>query len=862
MPASRSIPDGAHRPSASEHVHRHPSHRTRPFLPRELPAALGALTDLALDLRWTWCHACDALWREIDPELWERSANPWLLLQEVPAARLEALAGDPGFLAEVRRLAAERQHDLAAPGWFERAHPAALKAAAYFSLEFGFGEGLPLYAGGLGVLAADLLKAASDLGVPVVGIGLLYQEGYFRQMVDASGTQQETYPYNDPLSLPIQPALDAHGGWMHVSLELPGRRLWLRIWRAVAGRTTLYLLDSNDSLNAPVDRGITAKLYGGDAEVRLLQELVLGVGGWRTLEAAGVSAEVCHLNEGHAAFAAIERARRLAVERTISFGEAIWATRAGNVFTTHTPVAAGFDRFPPALIEKYFGTLEVSPLGVSLEALLSLGRRDAADRDEPFNMAWLAMRCCARANGVSRLHGEVSRRLFSELFPRWPLAEIPVVHVTNGVHVPSWDSAHADRLWTSRCGKARWLDALETIGSRIGSVSDEELWALRTEARRELVLRARARLAQQLRQRGVEVPKSDRAAELLDPSALTLGFARRFAAYKRPGLLLSDPERFARLLTRADRPVQIVVAGKAHPADDEGKRLVQAWVAFANRPDVRSRAVFLEDYDIALAQELVAGVDVWVNTPLRPWEACGTSGMKVLVNGGLNLSELDGWWAEAWEPGLGWALGARDGHAERPAEAEHLYRLLEEEVVPSFYDRGTDGIPRAWVAGIRASMARLKPRFSANRMTREYVEQLYLPAAEAFRRRSAGGARLAGELERWQSALEAHWSEVRLIDVEAKAEEGGWRFEARIHSGELPGSSLRAEVYADAPSPGAAPAHIPMERGEALAGSMDAHVWRALVRGGRPVSDFTVRVLPHHPEARVPAEDTHILWQH
>lgn len=859
MPASPSIPPGARRrvwdPVGPGH-----SHRLRRFLLRELPASLEPLMELALDVRWTWSHACDVLWKEIDPETWERSRNPWLLLQDAPAERLEALAADPAFLSEVRRLAAEREEYLAGPGWFSQAHPGGLTAAAYFSLEFGFGEGLPLYAGGLGILAADLLKAASDLGVPAVGVGILYQEGYFRQMVDGSGVQREIYPYNDPLSLPIQPALDAHGGWTHVWLELPGRRLWLRVWQVAAGRSALYLLDSNDPLNAPIDRGITAKLYGGDPEVRLLQELVLGIGGWRALEAAAVSAEVCHLNEGHAAFAAVERARRFASREGVPFPEALWATRAGNVFTSHTPVAAGFDRFPPGLIAKYFSAFDLAPLGVSLDALLALGRRDAADRSEPFNMAWLAMRSCSRANGVSRLHGEVSRRLFAELFPRWPVAEVPVDHVTNGVHVPSWDSAHADQLWTDRCGKARWLGALGRLDSDIASIPDERLWAFRAEARRELVASARGRLAQQLRQRGVE-PRDAAGVAALDPGALTLGFARRFTAYKRPGLLLSDPDRLARLLTSTSRPVQVVVAGKAHPADAEGKSFVQAWVAFASRPDVRSRVVFLEDYDIALAQELVAGVDVWVNTPVRPWEACGTSGMKVLVNGGLNVSELDGWWAEAWEPGLGWALGAEDGTGARPAEAEQLYRLLEEEVVPCFYDRDAAGIPRAWVARIRASMARLTPRFSANRMIREYAERFYLPAAEAFRRRSADGARLAGELARWASALDAHWSEVRFIDVAMEPEEGGWRFTARIDSGELPVTYLRAEVYAGGGPAGGNAECVPMEPGEAVPGSATAHVWRAHLRSARPASDFTVRVVPYHPAARVPAEERHVSWQ-
>ncbi len=851
MPGPRPIP-GSPRRGGAVAAARHRAHRIHPFLPRELPPALEPLTGLALDVRWTWCYSCDALWREIDPEAWGRQRNPWLLLQEAPAARLEALAADPAFLLEVRRLADERDRYLGPGGWFTRAHPAALRAAAYFSLEFGFGEGLPLYAGGLGVLAADLLKAASDLAVPVVGVGLLYQEGYFRQMVDASGAQQETYPYNDPLSLPIQPALDEHGGWIRVALELPARRLSLRVWRVVAGRSALYLLDSNDPQNSPLDRGITAKLYGGSAEVRLLQELVLGVGGWRALEAAGVATEVCHLNEGHAAFAAIERARRFAAEHGTPFDVALWATRAGNLFTTHTPVAAGFDRFPPALIEKYFGTLQLSELGVPVETLLALGR-SGGDRAEPFNMAWLAARTCARSNGVSRVHGEVSRRLFADLFPRWPLAEVPVEHVTNGVHTGSWDSARADRLWTAACGQARWHGTLETIESDIDALRDEELWAFRNEARRELVEHARERLARHLRSRGAAGP----AAAPLDPAALTLGFARRFTAYKRPGLLLADEERFARLLTRADRPVQIVVAGKAHPADEEGKRLVQAWVAFANRPDVRSRAVFLEDYDIAVAQELVGGVDLWINTPLRPWEACGTSGMKVLVNGGLNLSEIDGWWAEAWDPALGWALG-RDARGAG-ADADEAYRILEEEVVPAFYDRDAAGIPRAWIDRMRASMSRLTARFSANRMVREYADRFYVPAAEAYRRRSAGGGRVAGELARWSAEVRARWGEVRILAVNAAREEDGWRFEARVDCGALPGS-VRVEAYADAAEPGGPPVRVALERGGAAGASEGGHVWRGHVWGDRPASDFTVRVLPDHPEARVPAEEAHIAW--
>jgi starch phosphorylase len=848
--------------SPREHAGNARSHRARPFLPRELPEGLEPLTGLALDLRWTWCHGCDALWRKIDPEGWDRFANPWLLLQDVPAQRLEALARDPAFLAEVRRLAAERHGALSSPAWFEQAHPGArLRTAAYFSLEFGFEEGLPLYAGGLGVLAADHLKAASDLGVPVVAVGLLYQEGYFRQMVDAAGLQHETYPYNDPLSLPIQPALDAHGGWTHVSMELPGRRLWLRVWRAVAGRTALYLLDSNDPLNGPVDRAITAKLYGDEPEIRLLQELVLGVGGWRALEAAGVHAEVCHLNEGHAAFAAVERARRFAIANSATFGEAVWATGASNIFTTHTSVAAGFDVYPPALIEKYSPALELAGLGVPLESLLALGRRDPGDASGPFNMAWLAMRTCAHANGVSRLHGDVSRFLFRDLYPRWPLAEIPVRHVTNGVHVPSWDSISADRLWTGCCGKERWLGTMETIEAGLASVPDEELWAFRTESRQDLVRYARARLVRQLGQHGEDPRAAARAHHALDPNALTLGFARRFTEYKRPNLLLADPERFARLLTRPDRPVQIVVAGKAHPADEVGKRLIQAWVAFANRPEVRNHALFLEDYDITLAQRLVAGVDVWVSTPRRRWEACGTSGMKVLVNGGLNLSELDGWWAEAWAPERGWALDAAHERVDDAAEADQLYALLEDVVVPAFYDRDPSGIPRAWLARVRASMTGLTPRFSAGRMVQEYTERLYLPAAEAFLRRSANGARLARDLDRWRAAIDARWSAVRFGDVKVEARGDEWAFEAQIYTGEIPPEWIMVEVYADAALPGGEPIRIPMKRGDPIMGAVSAHTWRTLVPGSRPSSDCTIRAFPHHPEALVPVEERHITWQ-
>ena len=830
----------------------------------EIPAPLAPLVELALDLRWTWSHAGDEFWKRVDPEIWERTENPWAVLQAVAPGRLAELAADEGFLEDLRRSLRDRQTELASRTWYELEVPESrLGAVAYFSMEFGLGGGLPLYAGGLGVLAGDYLKAASDLGVPLVGVGLLFQEGYFRQVVDADGRQLETYPTNDPISLPIQPARARDGSWLRVEVQLPGRPLRLRVWRAAVGRVPLFLLDSNDPLNGPADRGITAKLYGGGAETRLLQELALGVGGWAVLELLGFDPEVCHLNEGHAAFAALARAASFMRRHRLSFHEALWATRAGNVFTTHTPVAAGFDLFPGALVERYLRA-PVLGEGPAPAEVMALGRGDPGRDEEPINTAFLALRCASRANGVSRLHGEISRQLFRELYPRWPLAEVPVGHVTNGVHVPSWDSPFADRVWTAACGKGRWLGSAEELGYAIQSLGDDELWAFRAEGRQALVRYARDRLAQQLGQRGADPDEIAGARHVLDPNVLTVGFARRFVEYKRPNLLLVDPGRLLGLLGHPARPLQLVVAGKAHPSDEEGRRLVQEWVQFVNRPEVRHRAVFLEDYDMAMAQRLVAGVDLWVNTPRRPWEACGTSGMKVLANGGLNLSELDGWWAEAYAPELGWALPnsrAHVGPEHDASEARDLYRLLEEEVVPAFYERDARGVPPGWVARMRASMARLAPHFSTNRMLQEYLAGCYLPAAEAFRGRSCDGGRLARELEAWRAQVQASWDQVRFGKLEVSREGDRWLFEVQVYAGELPPDLLRVELFADPAGGDPAPERHPMERAEPIAGSANGFLHRARVPASRPASDYTPRARPHHPEVLFPIEEPRVAWQ-
>jgi starch phosphorylase len=819
------------------------------------------LGELALDLRWTWSHEADALWQQVDAEVWRRTQNPWVILQDISTERLEALAAEPSFVAELERLTQTRQDYLETPGWFAATHgAAALGGIAYFSMEFGLGAGLPLYAGGLGILAGDFLKTASDLGLPVIGIGLLYQEGYFRQIIDASGAQQEAYPFNDPGSMPIRPAKGPDGSWLHIHLDLPGRAVRLRVWQAFVGRVALYLLDTNDPRNSPVDRGITAKLYDAGTEIRLLQEIVLGVGGWRAVETLAPEIEICHMNEGHAAFAVLERVRSCRWRSGLSFWEALWATRPGNLFTTHTPVASAFDRFPPDLLIKYARYFEsfLAETGIEASELLALGR-SRPDDEEPFNMAYLAIRGSLATFGVSRLHGAVSRKIFQPLFLRWPEIEVPVAHVTNGVHFPSWDSPGADEVWTAACGKERWRGMPDALPALVSRLSDEQLWTMAGDDRRALIERVRIRLGRQLGSRGHPPEIVAGAAEVLETSALTLGFARRFTGYKRPNLLIEDEVRLARLVNDPTRPVQLVLAGKAHPADSEGKEMIRRWIELAQRPEFRQRVVFLEDYDIALAQELVQGVDVWVNTPRRPWEACGTSGMKVLVNGGLNLSERDGWWAEAYAPELGWAIGEDNeypGDEQELRDAEALYAILEQQVVPEFYDRDADGMPRQWLARVRRSMAQLAPIYSSGRMARDYVEQYYLAGAAELRRRAGDASAPARAMRQWELRLQRHWPDVRITAPTISRGGDDWLFSVTVELGQIAPEDVAVQLYAE-PCDGGAPFV-----GELFCTASDASlVYTGAAPTDRPARDYTVRVVPRHPGAAVPAELSLILWR-
>ena len=824
-----------------------------------------ALSHLALNLRCSWNHATDQLWRRLDRVQWELTHNPWTVLQTVSRETLKQAFDETGFRESVVKLVKERRAAIETPAWFQNTFESGkLNGVAYFSMEYMLSEALPIYSGGLGNVAGDQLKSASDLGVPIIGVGLLYAQGYFRQAIDDSGAQQALFPYNDPGQLPIAPLRKANGEWLRLEVPFPGYSVWLRAWQVQVGRLTLYLLDSNDSANFPAFRGITSVLYGGGSELRLQQELVLGIGGWRLLQALGKDPEVCHLNEGHAAFATLERARCFMQSTGQSFGCALTTTRAGNVFTTHTAVSAGFDCFTPKLIEQYLGQYARDELHISTRELLALGRLDPNNDAEGFNMAYLALRGSGAVNGVSRLHGEVSRQLFSPLFARWPTPEVPIGYVTNGVHTPSWDGAEADKLWTTFCGKDRWLGTLEGVPEKVREVPDHILWNCRAAARRSLVDYARARLSTQMATSGMGGEQIEGAKHLFRVDVLTLGFARRFATYKRPNLLLSDPDRLLRLLTNPVRPVQLILAGKAHPADAAGQRLIQEWIHFIRRPEVRPHIMFLSDYDMLLTERLVQGVDVWINTPERPWEACGTSGMKVLVNGGLNLSELDGWWAEAYTPKIGWALGDGGSHERGPAtdakEAAQLFELLEDQVIPEFYARDARGIPVAWVARVRESMASLTTTYSANRSVRQYVEQHYLPAAAAYRARAANAGALGQRMAEWHDALDACWPRVRIGRVGCTPTAGNYEFTVEVTLGQLSPDGVRVELYADARDGGAS-FRRGMSRMECKPDSDGRAFYVATVPMERASEDYTVRIIPHYPGVAVPLEANSILWQ-
>jgi len=824
------------------------------------------LAELALDLRWSWDHSADEMWKELDPALWDITHSPWILLQTVSHDRLEKLMSDSVFRDKVKTLLQFKNQAETDSAWFQQSYPdSPLTCVAYFSMEFMLSEALPVYSGGLGNVAGDQLKTASDLGVPVVGIGLLYQQGYFRQVIDENGEQQALFPFNDPGQLPITPLRQSNGEWLRLEVNLPGYSVWLRVWQVQVGRIKLYLLDSNDPANFPVHRGITSELYGGGPELRLKQELVLGIGGWRLLRTLGIEPQVCHLNEGHAAFAILERAYSFMIDNKLSFEVALTITRAGNLFTTHTAVAAGFDCFSPQLIRQYLGDYAENKLGITTQQLLALGRSDPSNESESFNMAYLAIHGSGSVNGVSRLHGKVSRTIFEPLFPNWPADEVPVGYITNGVHMPTWDSKDADQLWTEFCGKDRWLGTNKTLEQDIRRVSDERLWEMRVNANKALLTFASEQLSRQLAGSGYSPEKAEQVIHSFDPNVLTLGFARRFATYKRPNLLLRDPERLIRLLTNKNFPVQLIISGKAHPADMEGQNLIKDWIHFIRHSTSRPPVIFLSDYDMQISENLVQGVDVWINTPRRPWEASGTSGMKVLVNGGINLSELDGWWAEAYTPEVGWAIGdglEHDNEAEWDAiEAEQLYTLLEQEVVPEFYRRNENGIPTDWLKRMRKSMALLTPHFSADRTVREYTEQHYLPAAKAYQERAANQGETGKQLHETLNSLEQNWDSISFGEMKIESVGNQHYFEVQVYFNDVNPDNVQVELFSDGQDDEASILQN-MIRGNQLEGESNAYSYNGSVSAHRLATDFTPRAIPDIKLVKVPLEISRITWQH
>lgn len=836
-----------------------------------LPEPLKPLEELAYNLYWDWMPEIASLFNRVDPDLWERTGrNPIALLGQVDQRRLETLASDIGFLAHLGRAKELLARYKVEPRWYQTEHVENSNlTVAYFSAEFGLTGCLPIYSGGLGILAGDHLKSASDLGIPLVGVGLLYQEGYFRQYLNADGWQMETYPPNDFYNMPLSLERKADGTPVRISVEFPGRDVHAQVWRIDVGRVPLFLLDTNVPENSEVDRQITRALYSGGVELRIQQLMMLGIGGFRALVAMGREPAVCHMNEGHAGFLAVERVRFLMQERGMSYELARDTVDDGNLFTTHTPVPAGFDVFGKDLVERHMSAY-IQKVGISLDAFMGLGRRNPNDETEPLNMAVLAIRHAVQRNGVSLLHGDVSRNLVQSggAWVDWPLDEVPIDHVTNGIHTRTWIAPEMGKLFDRYLGPL-WRDAvaLEKTWQAIEQIPNEELWRAHVDLRQQLVSYVRKRLMWQLARRGAPDREINAMQQALNPDALTIGFARRFATYKRATLLFTDTERLERLITSADRPVQFIFSGKAHPADTPAKEFIKLIASKLKDEHFARSIIFLEDYEIPVAKHLIRGVDVWLNNPQRPKEASGTSGMKVLPNGGLNCSVLDGWWAEGYHPGVGWAIGnGEDWEPERDeVEANALYDVLETQIVPLFYQRDPRGVPHDWVRMMKASMMDLTARFSTDRMVVDYVERFYLPTAHRVQARLQGDVQAAEALVSWKRKIQKHWHEVRVLDISASAAEAtiGEPFviSARLKLGPLSPRDVDVQLYH-----GALDARDEIHDAETVSMSHldaaeDVHSYTCKVpfkNSGR--YGYTVRVIPKHEDVLIPNELEVIRW--
>lgn len=773
---------------------------------KSLPEPLAKLSDVADNFRWTWHHDSRTLFRALDKSLWDAAEhNPVAFLSQVAPERLERAAKDPVFLAQLDACHKDLTEYLNAETWFDKTYPGRRNDTliAYFCAEFGISEGLPIYSGGLGVLAGDHLKAASDLGLPLVGVGLLYSRGYFRQYLSAENWQQEHYPNYDFHTMPLRLLRGDDGQPKRITVEFPDRVVTCQLWRAEVGRVSLILLDSNVLENQAADQGITDTLYGGDEEMRMRQEMILGLGGMRALEALGLKPTVCHMNEGHAAFLSLERIRQFMKERNVDFRTARQTVVQGNVFTTHTPVPAGFDVFQPAMLERYLSKT-AAEIGEPFPGFLRLGRFDPKNESENFNMAVLAMEHANHVNGVSKLHAAVSRGMFQARWPDYAEEEVPVEPITNGIHTLTWISQRFANLFDEHLGDAWRDDPGNPEGwAKVWDIPDADLWRARQDSRGDLVRFARNHLALSLVRRGMGSEALREVDGILDPRILTIGFARRFATYKRATLMLQDKDRLKQLLFHNERPVQFVISGKSHPRDDGGKKLIQDLVNFMAHEGARARMVFLEDYDMRVARALVQGVDVWLNNPRRPLEASGTSGMKVVPNGALNCSILDGWWDEGYAQGVGWAIGGRQdngdsGHQDW-LDSRTLYHLIESEIAPTFYHRSEGGVPTQWVEMVKRSIATLAPEFSTQRMVRDYATKFYMPSSDAYQKFAAEDGSVAREALDWRGRIQAAWSGVRVLrsgrDGEVRTPVGSViKIWAEVELGSLQASDVTVEA--------------------------------------------------------------------
>lgn len=779
--------------------------KTLDVTPR-VPEALRPLRDLSENLYFSWHYDAETLFSRINPDLWEETRkNPVEFLGRLQQSELRGLAKDMGFLAHMERVKQEFDRYVSEPPDPEIFGPEKRPfLVAYFTAECGVADCLPIYSGGLGILSGDHLKSSSDINLPIIGVSLAYQKGYFRQYLSKDGWQLETYPVNRFATMPMNRVRGKDGEPVRVSVNLKGEDVKVQAWLVEIGRTKLYLLDTNVEENSEYARGITSQLYGGDWENRIRQEIILGIGGVRMLRALGYEPDVYHMNEGHSAFALFERIRELREERGLSFNEALEYVRVTNVFTTHTPVPAGNDVFHPDLVRTYFEGFSRS-MGISLDVLLGFGRQDPRNRDEGFGMTVLALRLSTWNNAVSRLHELVSRKMWQNIWPKTPITDLPIMHVTNGIHVPSWISKGMSENYDRYLG-LRWVEDPDNVKvwERVSKIPDTELWRTHARARERLVSFVRRRVREQLTRQGVAQRDRSVADDVLDSEALTIGFGRRFAPYKRASLLLRDLDRLHTILANEERPVQIIFAGKAHPQDQLGKELIKQIVEISQKDRFRRRLVFLEDYDLETARYMVQGVDVWLNTPRRPLEACGTSGMKAVANGALHMSILDGWWDEGYDPELGWAIGNGeeydDFEYQDALESREIYDVLEKDVIPLFYERGPDRLPRGWLAMMKRSLHRLCPVFNTHRMVEEYWERFYLPASARGAQLQEGDWEGAKKLSRWREKIMFNWSNVAIRNIrmqEATEIEVGasYHVEADIYLGELVPEDIMVEAY-------------------------------------------------------------------